>query len=40
MNEIIKRGVMMTPGLAVDGNLIFSGKVPRKDELTKIFKDK
>lgn len=33
INEIMAFGVMMTPGLAVDGKVLVSGKVPSKDEL-------
>jgi small redox-active disulfide protein 2 len=35
INEIIAFGVMMTPALAVDGQVKFSGKVPGIDELTR-----
>ena len=33
INEIIKFGVMMTPALVVDGEVVISGKVPSVDEL-------
>ncbi|MBN2102923.1 TM0996/MTH895 family glutaredoxin-like protein [bacterium] len=33
LNDIMKFGVMMTPGLAVDGEVKFSGKVPTLDEI-------
>jgi small redox-active disulfide protein 2 len=33
INEIIKFGVMMTPALAVDGELKVVGRVPKIDEL-------
>ena len=33
INEIMKLGVMMTPALAVDGEVKFVGKVPSPDEI-------
>ncbi len=33
INEIMKFGVMMTPGLAVDGKVKVVGKVPSPDEI-------
>ncbi|GAI45766.1 unnamed protein product, partial [marine sediment metagenome] len=33
INEIMKFGVMMTPALAVDGEVKFVGKVPSPDEI-------
>lgn len=38
MNEIMKFGVFMTPGLVVDGAVKTVGKVPSPDELKKILK--
>ncbi|OGF99604.1 MAG: redox-active disulfide protein 2 [Candidatus Glassbacteria bacterium RIFCSPLOWO2_12_FULL_58_11] len=35
INEIMKFGVMMTPALAVDGEVKVSGKVPEIDEIKK-----
>ena len=35
--EIMKFGVMMTPGLAVDGNVKVVGKVPSMDEMKKML---
>ncbi|WP_163338452.1 thioredoxin family protein [Desulfopila sp. IMCC35008] len=32
-NDIIKFGVMMTPGLAIDGEVKCVGKVPTVDEI-------
>ena len=37
MNEIMKFGVFMTPGLVVDGTVQTVGKVPSPDELKKIL---
>ena len=33
INEIMKFGVMMTPALAVDGEVKVAGKVPEVDEI-------
>ena len=37
INDIMKFGVMVTPALAVDGIVKFSGKVPSMDELKSII---
>ncbi|MEP0813915.1 MAG: TM0996/MTH895 family glutaredoxin-like protein [bacterium] len=37
LNKIIAAGVMMTPGLAIDGKLVLSGKLPTMPELTSII---
>jgi len=37
VREIMKFGVMMTPALAVDGEVKFAGKVPSLDEIKKII---
>lgn len=34
ITEFMKRGVMMTPALAIDGEVKVSGKVPSETELT------
>ena len=36
INEIMQFGVMMTPALAVDGQVKVTGKVPSVDEIKKI----
>ncbi len=33
INDIMSYGVMMTPGLVVDGEVKISGKVPGEDEI-------
>ena len=33
INEIMKFGVMMTPALAIDGQVKVTGKVPSPDEI-------
>ncbi len=35
LNRIMEFGVMLTPALAVDGNVKFSGKAPAVEELKK-----
>ena len=37
INEIMKFGVMMTPALAVDGQVKVVGKVPSLDEIKKML---
>ena len=37
INEITKFGVMMTPALAVDGEVKVVGKVPPTDEIKKLL---
>ena len=38
INDIMKFGVIMTPALAVDGEVKVSGKVPGQDELKEMIK--
>jgi len=37
IDKITEYGVMMTPALAVDGNIVSAGKVLSKDEIKKII---
>lgn len=37
INEIMKFGVMLTPALAVDGQVKVVGKVPAPDEIKKML---
>ena len=37
INEIMKFGVMMTPALAIDGQVKVVGKVPSSDEIKKML---
>jgi small redox-active disulfide protein 2 len=37
INDIMKFGVMMTPALAVDGEVRVAGKVPGVDEIKKML---
>ena len=38
LNEIMKFGVMMTPALAIDGEVKITGKVPSIEQLEELFK--
>lgn len=38
LEEITSRGVMMTPALVVDGEIVSTGRVPGKDEIASILK--
>ncbi len=40
LEEIMSFGVMMTPGLVVDGELKSSGKLLKPKDITKLLKDK
>ena len=40
INQIMAFGVMMTPGLVVDGEVKSVGKVPSLDEVKKMLRDK
>ena len=35
--EFAKKGVMFTPGVIIDGQVKFSGKIPTVDEIKKIL---
>ena len=37
-NEIADFGIMATPGLAVDGDIKFSGKIPTVSEIEEVLK--
>jgi small redox-active disulfide protein 2 len=37
INEIMKFGVMLTPALAIDGQVKVAGKVPGPDEIKKML---
>jgi small redox-active disulfide protein 2 len=33
INEIVKTGILMTPGLEINGKIVSSGKIPTKETL-------
>lgn len=37
LNEIMAFGVMTTPGLAIDGKVLTTGKLPSPAEIEKLF---
>jgi small redox-active disulfide protein 2 len=37
INEFMKRGVMFTPALAIDGKVVAAGKVPPEAEITRLL---
>ncbi|MEN6370069.1 MAG: thioredoxin family protein [Thermotogota bacterium] len=37
IDEIVNRGVMLTPALVVDGEIVAVGKVPSTEELKKLL---
>lgn len=39
IEEILEAGVMMTPGLMINGKVKSTGKVPKKDEIKKYIKE-
>jgi small redox-active disulfide protein 2 len=40
INEIMKFGITMTPGVAIDGKVVSSGKVPSLSEATTLITNK
>ena len=40
VNKIIEMGVMMTPALAIDDEIVVAGKIPTVEELIEILKSK
>ncbi len=39
MMEIVKSGVLITPGLIIDGQIKISGKLPDKEEVERVIKE-
>ena len=39
INDIMKFGVMVTPALAIDGDVKVSGKIPTVEELKNLIKE-
>ena len=40
INKIIDYGVMVTPALVIDGDVMVAGKIPGKEEIIKWIKEK
>lgn len=40
IKEFTKLGVMLTPAVIIDGKVVISGKIPSKEEMIKILKEK
>lgn len=40
INKIIDYGVMLTPALVIDGEVMVAGKIPSKEEITKWIEEK
>ena len=38
INDIMAFGIMTTPGLAIDGKVVLTGKVPSSAEIEKLLK--
>jgi small redox-active disulfide protein 2 len=36
-DRMVELGVLRTPGIAVDGELVFSGRLPREDEVRRVL---
>ena len=37
IQKIMEYGILRTPGLVIDGKVVLSGKVPKKEELKQIL---
>ncbi|MDW5564337.1 MAG: thioredoxin family protein [Methanomassiliicoccus sp.] len=40
INEISSRGAMMTPGLAIDGEIVALGRVPSVEEIKEMVEER
>ncbi len=40
IGEIVDRGLMSTPGLAIDGDLVAAGRIPTVEEIVQILKER
>ncbi len=38
MGKIIERGIFMTPALVIDGQTVFSGKIPGVEEIAALLR--
>jgi len=39
IGEIINRGIMMTPGLSIDGEVKIAGRMPSDDEIKELLQE-
>jgi small redox-active disulfide protein 2 len=39
MDAIVDRGIMLTPGLSINGEIVAEGRVPGVDEIKAMLKD-
>jgi small redox-active disulfide protein 2 len=39
INEFMKRGVMFTPALAINGRVVAAGKVPAEAEIARLLRE-
>lgn len=37
IDEIIERGIIMTPAVAIDGKIMVTGRIPSEDEILKLL---
>jgi small redox-active disulfide protein 2 len=37
MDRIVELGILRTPGIAVDGRVVFSGSVPNRDQIHELL---
>ncbi len=37
MDRMVELGLLATPGIAVDGKVVFSGRIPKPEEVRKIL---
>jgi small redox-active disulfide protein 2 len=40
IDEMVERGLMSTPGLAIDGELVSAGRIPSVDEVIQLIRKK
>ncbi len=40
IGEIVDRGLMSTPGLAIDGEVVAAGRIPTVEEIVRILKER
>jgi len=40
IGEIVDRGLMSTPGLAIDGEVVAAGRIPTVEEIVQMLKER